>query len=115
MRRKLAITTMEFTLTEARHQLQNFLEWWGEGLLLLLPARWLARLHHRPDTVTVEQQDGILIFRRYTGTHRQLSAEHTVSMESKSEKTAVKEWLNEHGEPLNLILLLPGKAGCKSN
>lgn len=107
MRRKLAITTMEFTLTEARKQLQDFLAWWGEGLLLLLPARWLARLRHQPDTVTVEQQDGILIFRRYTGPGRQLLAERTVSMEDKSEKTSAKEWLNEQAEPLNLILLLP--------
>ena len=98
---------MEFTLTEARKQLQDFLEWWREGLLLLLPARLLARLLHEPDTVTVEQQDGALTFRRYTGADRQLSAQRTVSMEDKSEKTAVKEWLNEQTGPLNLILLLP--------
>ena len=73
----------------------------------MLPVRWLAWLRRQPDTVTVEQQDGILIFRRYTGADRRLSAERTVSMEDKSEKTSVKEWLNEQAEPLNLILLLP--------
>ena len=107
MRRKLALTTMEFTLTEARKRLQDFLEWWGEGLLLLLPARWLARLRHQPDTVTVEQQDGLLIFRHYTGAGRQLSSERTVSMDDESEKAPVKEWLNEQAKPLDLILLLP--------
>lgn len=91
----------------AKKQLQDFLEWWGEGLLLLLPARWLAWLRHQPDTVTVEQQNGILVFRCYTGAGRQLSAERTVSMEDESEKMSVKEWLNEQTQPLNLILLLP--------
>ena len=98
---------MELSLAEARQRLKDFLEWWGQGLLLLLPARWLARLRHQPDTVTVEQQDGTLIFRRYAGADRQLSAERTVSLDNESEKAAVKHWLNEQSGSLNLVLLLP--------
>ena len=98
---------MEFTLTETRKQLRDFLEWWGQGLLLLLPARWLARLRHQPDTVTVEQQDDTLIFRRYTGADQQLSTERSVAMDNESEKSAVEDWLGEQADSFKFILLLP--------
>ena len=75
--------------------------------MLLLPARWLARLRHQPDVVTVEQQDGTLIFRRYAGADRQLSAERNVAMDDESEKAEVKHWLGEQSDSLKLVLLLP--------
>ena len=94
-------------LADAREQLKDFFKWWGEGLLLLLPARWLARLRHQPDTVTVEQRDDTLVFRRYTGRGRQLSAERSVAMEDESEKAAVKGWFGERKDSPELVLLLP--------
>ena len=92
---------------DVNQRLKDFLEWWGQGLLLLLPKRWLARLRYQPDTVTVEQRDDTLIFRRYAGTDRELSAERTVSMEDEPGKVDVKHWLNEQADSLKLILLLP--------
>lgn len=100
----------KFSLVATRQLLKSFLEWWGQGLLLLLPARWLARLRHQPDTVTVEQQDGTLIFRRYAGADLQLSVERSVSIDDESEKAAVKDWLNEQTDPLKLVLLLPAES-----
>ena len=94
-------------LTDAERQLKDFLKWWGQGLLLLLPARWLARLRHTPDTITVEQRDDTLTFRRYAGADRQLSAERSVSMDDEPGKAAVTDWLGEQADSLKLVLLLP--------
>ena len=91
----------------SRQRLKEFLEWWWEGLLPLLPARWLARLLHQPDTVTVEQRDDTLAFRRYTGAGRQLAAERNVAMDDESEKAAVKDWFGELTDTPELVLLLP--------
>ena len=100
-------------LADVQGQLKDFFKWWGEGLLLLLPARWLARLRHQPDTVTVEQRDDTLLFRRYTGADRQLSAERSVAMEDEAGKAAVKEWFGEQAASPKLVLLLPRESALQ--
>ncbi len=90
-----------------KQQIKEFSAWWLQGLLLLLPERWLARLHHHPDTVTVEQWDNTFIFKHYDGHARQLREERTISLDDEPEQAAINRWLNQQENPLHLILLLP--------
>ena len=90
-----------------KQQLKDLCAWWRQGLLLWLPERWLARLRHTPDIVTVEQRDDALVFKHYAGADRQLSMERAVAVDNESEKAAVNHWLSERRHALNLVLLLP--------
>lgn len=92
---------------DAKQQLEDFSAWWGQGLLLLIPDRWLLRLRHQPDTVTVEQRDNKLIFKHYNGHTQELREERTVLPDDEPGKAAINRWLNRHENPPHLILLLP--------
>ena len=90
-----------------KQQYKDFFAWWLQGMLLLLPERWLTRLRHSPDVVTVEQRENTLVFKRYDGADRRLSAERLVSLDDEAEKATVNHWLSEPEHAPNLILLLP--------
>ena len=107
MKRKLPMPAIESLLMEAKQQLKEFFEWWGQGLLLLLPGRWLARLRHQSDTVTVEQRDSALHFKRYNSPTRELHEERSVLLDDEIGKVTINSWLNRHENPPRLILLLP--------
>ena len=90
-----------------KQQFKDFTAWWWQGLLLLLPERWLTRLRYNPDTVTVEQRDNTFIFKHHDGNTGQLREERTVPLDDEPGKTAVNHWLNRHENPPHLTLLLP--------
>ena len=92
---------------DTRQQIKDFFEWWGQGLLLLLPGRWLAWLRHQQDTVTVELRDNALLFKYYDGNTRLLREERTVPRDDETRKAAINSWLNQHEKSPRLNLLLP--------
>ena len=96
----------ELTMRVKQHS-HDFLNWLLRGWLLLLPERWLDRLRHVPDMVTVEQQDNSLVFRHYEGSTRQLCEQRSVSLDDEQEKAAVNRWFNQQENAPDLVLLLP--------
>lgn len=88
-------------------RLNDFLAWWFQGLLLLLPERWLARLRRKPDIVTVEQGDDALTFKLYDGNSGKLRKERAIAPADKTGQAAVNRWLGRHENELDLVVLLP--------
>lgn len=88
----------------------DVLNWWLKGWLLLLPGRWLDRLRHVPDRVTVERQDQSLVFKRLEGRVKALREQRTVSAGDEQAKAAVNRWLNQPEHEPDLVLLLPHDA-----
>lgn len=89
---------------------RDVLNWWLKGWLLLLPGRWLDKLRHVPDRVTVERQKQSLVFRRYEGAAEDLREQRTVSLDDEQEKAAVNRWLNHPEHEPDLVLLVPHDA-----
>lgn len=85
----------------------DFLAWWFEGLLLALPERWRARLRPVPDTVTVEAQDGRLVFRLHDGAGRRLREERAIAARDEAGQAGINHWLENHENEVDLILLMP--------
>ena len=85
----------------------DFLAWWFQGLLLLLPERWLARLRRKPDIVTVEQGGDALSFKLYDGGSGKLRKERAIAPTDKTGQAAVNRWLGRHENELDLVMLLP--------
>ena len=90
-----------------KQRYHDFLAWWLKGLPLLLPERWLSRLRHTPDRVTVEQQGQTLLFKRYDGHTGQVREERPVRLADSLEKRRINRWLDQHDKEFDLILLLP--------
>lgn len=85
----------------------DFLAWWFEGLLLALPERWRARLRPVPDTVTVEAQDGRLVFKLHDGAGRRLREERAIAARDEAGQAGINHWLENHENEVDLVLLVP--------
>ena len=90
-----------------RRRAGEFLAWWWEGLLLALPERWRARLRHAPDIVTVEAQDGRLVFKLHDGAGRRLREERAIPAQELPGRSGINHWLENHENDIDLILLVP--------
>lgn len=86
---------------------RDFFAWWREGLLLALPERWRARLRPVPDTVTVEAQDGLLVFKLHDGAGRRLREERAITARDEAGQAGINHWLENHENEVDLILLVP--------
>ena len=93
--------------TALKRRAGDFLAWWWDGLLLALPERWRAGLRHVPDIVTVQTQNGRLVFRLYDGAGQRLLEERAIAARDESGQAEINHWLAHHETGLDLILLLP--------
>ena len=90
-----------------RRRAQASFAWWWEGLLLALPEHWRVRLRYVPDTVTVEAQDGLLVFRLYDGAGPGLREERAIPARDDSGQAGINRWLENHENEIDLVLLVP--------
>lgn len=93
-----------------------FLDWWFSGLCLLIPEELRSKIFQLPDILSVEVDDGALMFKYARGEANNIIQQKRINPDETLGKADTIQWLSEIVKPdAHIILLINEKQVLKKS
>jgi len=86
-------------------QFTNFLAWWGQGLLSLVPSRILQRIQYIPDYLVIIPETDQFNFCLYKNGELEPATHWSISRKDNADVSLTRTYLNEWTNPKTVIVL----------